>query len=258
MPRLTGFVVAGFALTSSLAWGVCSATGLEARGQGLSASRESNSASCPFVTAAELESALLVDVRPDDALLRVRIEGAVMAGLADLESFVPRDVPAVLVGTGLDGSSLMSSCLSLRSRGWSLGVLKGGVQALPAELRQTTDAMAVFKTTPEEVATRLRTGAHPRLFVAGSTTDWVTAAEVLGEPTVGDVRKIAAVSGEVIFAGPKPWAESWIALLRGPGEPSLFWMAEDAAALASASAAIDVIHQGTHWVPPTPCERQSL
>jgi len=136
--------------------------------------------------------------------------------------------------------------------------LKGGVQALPPGLRQSTDAMAVFRTTPSEVATRMRMGEGVRLVVADSASDWGVPAESLHEPSVAVIRSITADAGEVVFAGPKPWAEGWIALLRGSGGAHAFWMSEDAVALASAHAAIDAIHQGRHWVPPTPCERQAL
>lgn len=266
MPRLTSMWAALAAIAfAPVAESACpTAGGLETPEPGTSEvsgerpsmrAQRSVSASCLVRTSASM----VLDVRPASARARVRIDDAMVIELSGLPGWASPGSPVTLVGTGLNQGELLLHCQQLQTRGISASVLDGGAQHLPAERRTPSSPFGVAEVDTATVIEALRAERGVALVAIGAVDlDALRAplVRVDPRPSVASIRNLLSSNEALILLGPSEHAQAWWSALRGAGARRVFIHSGSAEALNAAAVQLDAVHEGRHWVPPTPCERQ--
>jgi rhodanese-related sulfurtransferase len=212
--------------------------------------------SCLTNSAQTPPAALLVDVRDAGSRSRVPIDGATVVDLADLPGWSAPGVDVVLVGNGLNQGELLAHCQQLRGRGVRATVIDGGATTVAAKQGASVAIVEAALVDADAVVAALRSEPGTALFSWAGNDSLEHALRVPAQPTGSAIREITQASGPRILVGDRPTAERWWSVLRGAGVARVFIYSGNVDALHAASAQLESVHQGRHWVAPTPCERQ--
>lgn len=181
---------------------------------------------------------------------------ATVVDLADLPGWSAPGGDVVLVGNGLNQEELLAHCQQLRGRGVHATVIDGGATTLAAEQGASVLIIQAALVDADAVVAALRSESGTALVSWSGDDSLKHVLRVPAQPTSSAIREMARASGPRILVGDRPTAERWWSALRGAGVTRVFIYAGSADALQAASAQLDSVHQGRHWVAPTPCERQ--
>lgn len=166
----------------------------------------------------------------------------------------------VLIGDGLNQLELLARCAALTKRGVNVAVLDGGVLSVPAPGLQVHEPGSLHQVEPQAAVEALRSDPAIQLILVG--TEVVSGLELrhahVGlQPDAASVRHWAAHRGAVVLAGPVGAASAWRSALVGAGGQRVFRLNGSIEDLIAIDTNLNELHKGRHWVPPTPCERQS-
>ena len=262
---MTRFAAVAFLLLAPMAaQAACAATELVERvaasasrsGPALRRATPSAMPACLVRAEAIPPTALLLDVRDSKTRARLRINDASVVELADLPGWDAPHTDLALVGSGLNQAELVTHCSALRRRGVQAAVIDGGIQALPAVRLAPASTMDAAAVDAESVVNTLRSERDAVLVAFNAEELPEGSVEVSPHPTAASIRALVQRSGPRIFVGDRPTVERWWSALRGAGATRVFIYDGSVQALRSASAKLDSVHQGRHWVAPSPCERQ--
>lgn len=212
-----------------------------------------------LVQALPASTHLVLDVRPAAARSRVQINDAMVADLAGLTGWKATGSPITLVGSGLNQEELLRHCGQLRRRGIDASVLDGGLQNLPVERRTPSSTLATGDVEAAMLVEALRSESSLDLVAIGDIelpNLGGRSKRVDARPTVSAVREMAGSGEAVVLIGAREHAQAWWSALRGAGARRVFVYGDGLEALKAATEQLQSVHQGRHWVPPTPCERQ--
>lgn len=205
-------------------------------------------------------TALRIDVRSEHQRRAVAIRGASVMSLSAPALADSAAGSIVLIGDGLNQRELLDRCESLRKSGATVTVLDGGVLALPAQALQTIKSSSLREVAPQAAVEALRADPEVQLVLVGTEDDPSLPfrhQHVSGQPDAAAVRRWAGHRGAVVLAGPAETTTAWQSALLGAGARRVFQLRGSVDDLIAIDTTLNELHQGRHWVPPTPCERQS-